>query len=44
MQNFKSILELSWEINGIGGVTIYALGQGDIHVVTTVDGATQAGV
>jgi hypothetical protein len=44
MHNFKSIPELSWEINVIGGVTIYALGQGDIHVVTTVDGATQARV
>ncbi len=44
MHNFKSIPELSWEINGIGGVTIYALGQGDIHVVTIVDGASQAGV
>ena len=44
MHNFKSIPGLSWEINGIGGVSIYALGQGDIHVVTTVDGATQTGV
>lgn len=44
MHNFTSIPELSRAISGIGGITLYALGQGDIHVVTTVDGTTQTGV
>lgn len=41
MHNYTTIPELSWAINGIGGVTLYSLGQGDIHVVTTIDGTTQ---
>jgi hypothetical protein len=40
MHNFTSIPELSRAISGISGVTLYALGQGDIHVVPTVDGTT----
>jgi hypothetical protein len=44
MHNFTSIPELSRALSGIGGVTLYALSQGDIHVVTIVDGTTQTTV
>lgn len=41
MNNYIAILPKSWSVNGIGAIRVYAHGQGDVSITTTLNGKEQ---